>query len=40
MAIITQGDGRTVPGHFDPAVLAAFQTRANQMRETFDSMDD
>lgn len=40
MEIITQGDGRTVPGHFDPAVLAAFQTRADQMRETFDSMDD
>jgi len=40
MEIITKGDGRTVPGHFDPAVLAAFQARASQLRECFDSMDD
>ncbi len=40
MEIITQGDGRTVPGHFDPVVLEAFRKRSDQMRETFDSMDD
>ena len=32
MQIITQGDGRTLPGHFDPAVLAAFKDCAEIFR--------
>ncbi|QKE40579.1 MAG: response regulator [Ferrovum myxofaciens] len=33
--IILNGDGRTLPSHFDPAVLAAFQRRADTMEEIF-----
>lgn len=31
--IITKGDGRVMPGHFDPDVLAAFQERQQEFRE-------
>ena len=34
--IITKGDGRTEPSHFDPAVLAAFQKSADAMDEVFE----
>jgi len=34
--IITKGDGRTEPSHFDPAVLAAFQKCADAMDEVFE----
>ncbi|WP_262967211.1 response regulator [Methylobacter psychrophilus] len=32
MQIITEGDGRTMPGHFDPDVLAAFKACAEIFR--------
>ena len=34
--IITHGDGRTMPGHFDPAVLAVFQRSHRTFREIFE----
>jgi len=34
--IILQGDGRTIPGHFDPAVLRAFRTLKNKFAEIYE----
>jgi putative two-component system response regulator len=34
--IITRGDGRTEPGHFDPAVLAAFTQHHESFRRIFE----
>jgi putative two-component system response regulator len=38
--IITEGDGRTMPPHFDPNVLNAFVRNANQFKEVFESLAD
>ena len=37
LEIITQGDGRTEPSHFDPDVLAAFVSCAETMSEIFEA---
>lgn len=38
--IMTQGDDRTRPGHFDPRVLAAFQNIASTFEETYERLRD
>jgi len=37
MHIITRGDGRTEPSHFNPDVLAAFQSNADDLEAIFDA---
>ncbi len=36
--IITEGDGRSMPHHFDPVVLAAFKDLQHQFAEVFDAL--
>ena len=38
--IITEGDGRTSPKHFDPRVLSAFQTIHLRMRDIYEELVD
>lgn len=38
--IITRGDGRTEPGHFDPAVLAGFAAQADRFAAIYDQLTD
>jgi putative two-component system response regulator len=38
--IICEGDGRTMPGHFDPRVLEAFKATAARFEVIFDSNSD
>jgi putative two-component system response regulator len=38
--IITEGDGRTMPYHFDPQVLKAFKENASRFGEVYDLMKD
>ncbi len=40
VAIITKGDGRTVPDHFDPRVLSAFEACHTQLREIYENLAD
>jgi putative two-component system response regulator len=37
VAIITRGDGRTQPAHFDPAILAAFRENHQSFRDVFET---
>jgi response regulator RpfG family c-di-GMP phosphodiesterase len=36
--IIIEGDGRTIPQHFDPAVLNAFMTLQSQFEEVYETL--
>lgn len=38
--IIVQGDGRTLPEHFDPAVLAGFVARASHFERIYAELTD
>ena len=40
MEIITVGDGRTLPGHFDPDVLEAFKRSAARFRDIYETIKD
>lgn len=37
MSLILHGDDRTVPAHFDPALLAAFERGGEQVRRIYDA---
>ena len=38
--IMTEGDGRTLPSHFDPAVLDAFKACAPRFMEIYEKLKD
>jgi HD-GYP domain-containing protein (c-di-GMP phosphodiesterase class II) len=38
--IITIGDGRTMPGHFDPEVLRIFKENGSEFEEVYEKLKD
>ena len=38
--VISAGDGRTLPSHFDPDILRAFTRSAERFRDIFESIPD
>jgi len=40
LSIITKGDGRTMPGHFDPEILSAFKKEADVLNDIFTTHND
>lgn len=38
--IILEGDGRTLPSHFDPRILGLFREKQGEFAQTFDSLFD
>lgn len=38
--IITEGDGRTLPGHFDPQILEAFREITDEFNKIFEELQD
>lgn len=40
LEIITKGDGRTMPGHFDPSILEAFKNISSELSRIFEELGD
>jgi putative two-component system response regulator len=38
LKILTVGDGRTMPAHFDPEVLEAFKATSSEFEEVYENL--